>query len=86
MGRQLVGNHAFPHILPVRKPQMLFSGYIAKHGAAKLADDRPSDSSGNMVVTGGDVRYQRTQRTNPGAPNSDNTRRRIAYWEGILSK
>ena len=23
---------------------------------------------------------------NPGAPNSDNTRRRIAYWEGILSK
>ena len=26
------------------------------------------------------------QRTNPGAPNSENTRRRIAYWEGILSK
>ena len=26
------------------------------------------------------------QRTNPGAPNSGNTRRRIAYWEDILSK
>ena len=26
------------------------------------------------------------QRTNPGAPNSENTRRRIAYWEDILSK
>ena len=26
------------------------------------------------------------QRTNSGAPNSGNTRRRIAYWEDILSK
>lgn len=26
------------------------------------------------------------QRTNPGAPNPDNTIRRIAYWEGILAK
>lgn len=55
----------------------------------KLSDEQFASISNAYGTDARDV-FELTkafaQRTNPGAPNSDNTRRRIAYWEGILSK
>lgn len=53
----------------------------------KLSDEQFASISNAYGTDARDV-FELTkafaQRTNPGAPNSDNTRRRIAYWEGIL--
>ena len=55
----------------------------------QLSDDQfasISDAYGTDARSVFELTKAFSQRTNPGAPNSENTRRRIAYWENVLSK
>ena len=55
----------------------------------QLSDDQfasISDAYGTDARSVFELTKAFSQRTNPGAPNSENTRRRIACWENILSK
>ena len=55
----------------------------------QLSDDQfasISDAYGTDARSVFELTKAFSQRTNAGAPNSENTRRRIAYWENVLSK
>ena len=55
----------------------------------QLSDDQfasISDAYGTDARSVFELTKAFSQRTNPGAPNSENTCRRIAYWENVLSK
>ena len=80
--------------VPFRKAHELVAKAVAMSISTgtplnKLSDEQFASISNAYGTDARDV-FELTkafaQRTNPGAPNSDNTRRRIAYWEGILSK
>ena len=80
--------------VPFRQAQELVGKAVAMSISTgtplhQLSDDQfasISDAYGTDARSVFELTKAFSQRTNPGAPNSENTRRRIAYWENVLSK
>ena len=62
VGRDLVGDDAILHILLVGQAEVFLGRDVAEHGAAIPADHGGSDAAGDMVVAGGDVGGEWTER------------------------
>ena len=59
---QLEGNHPFLYIVTVWQSQMLFLGHIAQHCRTEPTYHGSPNGRRNVVVPGGYVRYERTER------------------------
>jgi len=62
MGRNLVGDHTFTNILPVRQPEMLFWGDVTEHRRPIPTDHGRSDPTGDVVIARRDVGRQWPKR------------------------
>ena len=61
VGRQLVGDHADLHIVPVRQAQMLLGRDVAQHRGAIPADLCRADAAGDVVIPRRNVGDERAQ-------------------------
>src|SRR3989454_10782952 len=62
VGGDLVGDDAVLHVLAVGQAEVLLGGDVAEHRGAEPADHRGADRRGDVVVAGGDVGRERTER------------------------
>ena len=62
MGRNLVGDHSRLHIIPVGQSQVLLRRDVAKHRTAIPTDHRRSDCGCDVIIPGGNIRSQRSER------------------------
>ena len=66
MRSDFVGDNPFFHIVSVRQSEVFFRGYVAEHCTSEPADHRCADTACDMVIAGGDVGRQRTERVKRG--------------------
>ena len=66
VGGEFEGNHAFFHVVPVRQSEVFLLGHVAEHGCPEPADHGTTDGGGDVVVTGGDVRHERSEGVERG--------------------
>ncbi len=62
MSGELVGDDPFPDILAVRQTKVFLGGDVAEHGATVPANHGGPDPAGDVVVSGGHVGGQGTER------------------------
>ena len=67
MGCDLGGNNSLPHIVHVRKAQMLRRGHVAQEGSTIGRRDGAADGCRDMVIAGGHIRNQRAQHVEGSA-------------------
>ena len=66
MGGDFVGDHTLADIVLVGQAQVFFGSDIAEHGRSRFACQGCADGTGDMVVAGRNIGYQRPQHIKRG--------------------